>query len=175
MRSAHPIWCNWERTYNLPDSYTAILYYLVLMSEERLYTVIDQNLLVFSLRDLTSPIATYKIGCSCISGIIIDNRLYLGGRGQHYALHVFEVTTSLIEPLTPLTQIETKDWPNKLLKVGHEILMGESWGYLQVLDINTCNLTNTHYFKEGGSIHDIVPIDDTQYLLAAFSGILKIT
>jgi hypothetical protein len=58
--------------------------------------------------------------------------LRVNERSQHYTLHVYEVTNSLIKPLNLLIQIETKDLANKLMKVDHEILMIKSWGYLQV-------------------------------------------
>jgi hypothetical protein len=37
------------------------------------------------------------------------------------------------------------------------------------------NITRTHEFQEGFNISDIVAIDDTHYLLAAFGGLLKTT
>ena len=37
------------------------------------------------------------------------------------------------------------------------------------------NISSTHEFEEGDNIYDIVAIDDTQYLLAASSGLLKTT
>jgi hypothetical protein len=45
------------------------------------------------MSDLTYPIATYKLrGSLCYSGIIIDDRLYLGVNDK---LYVFKVTASL--------------------------------------------------------------------------------
>jgi hypothetical protein len=44
-----------------------------------------------------------------------------------------------------------------------------------VFDIKNSNITNTHKFKEGDDIRDIVAIDDTHYLLAADRGLLKTT
>ena len=41
--------------------------------------------------------------------------------------------------------------------------------------MKTSTITNTHYFTEGGSIYDIIAIDDTHYLLAADQGLLKTT
>ena len=56
----------------------------VYLSEERFYTEADKTLHVFSMSDLTSPIATYQLGHVCRSGIITDNHLYLvGGRKLH--------------------------------------------------------------------------------------------
>ena len=54
---------------------------------DRLYTEIDKTLLVYSMNDLSSSIATYPLGGSCYSGIISDNRLYLGGYDGK--LHVY--------------------------------------------------------------------------------------
>jgi hypothetical protein len=51
----------------------------VYLSEDRLYTVADQTLIVYSMSDHTSPIAGYLLGWGCRSGIIADNHLYLGG------------------------------------------------------------------------------------------------
>ena len=55
------------------------------------------------------------------------------------------------------------------------MILGENNGWLEVVDINTCNITSSHYFKEGSDIYDIIAIDDTQYLLAAYKGLLKTT
>ena len=88
---------------------------------DRLYTEVDKTLYVYSVGDLTSPSATYPLGVFCYSGFIIENRLYLGG---DYKLHIFEVTPSLTEPLTPVTQIPTKDYVNKILRVGDDLLLG---------------------------------------------------
>ena len=79
--------------------------YFVYLNGDRLYTEIDWNMYVYSLSDLSSPIATYPLGDRCESGIITDNHLYLGGIRK---LHVFEVTTSLTQPLIPVKVIDTK-------------------------------------------------------------------
>ena len=46
---------------------------------------------------------------------------------------------------------------------------------MQVVDINTAKINNTHKFKEGYNIYDIIATDDTHYLLAASDGLLKTT
>ena len=77
------------------------------------------------------------------------------------------MTSSLIEPLTPLIVIKTKDWVLKFLTVGNQLLLGGLVGYLQVVDINNYNITSTHKFTEGRVfIHDIVAIDQTHFLIA---------
>ena len=56
------------------------------------------------------------------------------------------------------------------------MLLGEFGGYLEVVDINNCNITSTHEFKEAGvCINDIAAFDDTHYLLATEGGLLKTT
>ena len=87
----------------------------------RLYTEVDKTLYVYSMGDLTSPSATYPLGDFIFSGLISDNRLYLGGE---YKLHIFEVTPSLTQPLTPVTEIPTKDFVFKILRVGDALLLG---------------------------------------------------
>ena len=74
------------------------LVYFVYLSGDRLYTAADLTLYVYSISDHTSPIATYQLGSGCFSGIIADNYLYIGGENE---LHVFEVTSSLTQPLIP--------------------------------------------------------------------------
>jgi hypothetical protein len=86
-----------------------------------LYTEADKTLYVCSVDDLTSPSATYPVGDWCYSALITENRLYLGGI---YKLHIFEVTPSLTQPLTPVTQIATKDIVYKILRVGDDLLLG---------------------------------------------------
>jgi hypothetical protein len=70
---------------------------------------------------LTSPCKTYPLSQHCYSALIIENRLYLGGV---YKLHIFEVTPSLTQPLTPVTQIPTKKSVLKILKVEDGLLLG---------------------------------------------------
>ena len=86
-----------------------------------MYTEADETLYVYSFSDLTSPSATYPLGDKCNSALITDNRLYLGGNNE---LHIFEVTPSLTEPLTPVTKIPTKSYVNKILRVGDDLLLG---------------------------------------------------
>ena len=88
---------------DLPESYKAVAF--VYLSGDRLYTAADKTLYVYSMSDHTSPIATYQLGGQCDSGIIADNHLYLGGE----KLHVFEVTTSLSQPLIPVKVIHTEE------------------------------------------------------------------
>ena len=109
---------------NLPESYQQV--WFVYLSEDRLYTAADETLYVYSMSDHTSPIATYQLGGGCYSGIMSDNYLYLGG----WKLHVFEVTTSLTQPLVPVKVINTDDQVKKILRVDSELILGESYGYL---------------------------------------------
>ena len=93
-------------------------------------------------------------------------------------LFVFEMTTSLTTPLIPVKAIDTKLCPYKILRAGHELILGGQYQYrgcLEVFDIETFSITHTHQFTEGGSINDIIAIDDTNYLLAAYNGLLKTT
>ena len=60
----------------LPDN--GVQVFFIYLSEYRLYTEADKILYVYSMSDLKSPIATYPLGGTCLSGMIIDNRLYLG-------------------------------------------------------------------------------------------------
>ena len=101
--------------------------YFVYLNGYRLYTERGKNLYVYSLSDPSSPIATYPLGGWCYSGIIAGNRLYLAGEKK---LHIFEViTTSSTQPLNPVTVIDTKDSVYKILRVGHELLLGQGYGY----------------------------------------------
>ena len=53
--------------------------------------------------------------------------------------------------------------------------MGEYKGWLEVLDIQTYNITSAHKFSKGDTIRDIIEIDDNHYFLAALNGLLKTT
>jgi hypothetical protein len=99
----------------------------VYLSGDKLYTAGDKTLFVYSMSDHTSPIATYQLGGDCYSGIIADNHLYMGGKEK---LHVFEVTTSISQPLIPVKVIEAKRWLLKILIVGYELILGEYDGWL---------------------------------------------
>ena len=83
---------------DLPESTNYVVF--VYLWGDRLYTEVDQTLRVYSVGDLSSPSASYPLGGFCSSGLITDNRLYLGGVSK---LHIFEVTPSLTEPLTRVT------------------------------------------------------------------------
>jgi hypothetical protein len=99
----------------------------VYLNGDRLYTERGENLYVYSLSDFSSPVATYPLGGGCSSGIITDNCLYLGGNKR---LHIFEViTTSSSQPLKLVTVIDTRHWVYKILRVGHELLLGQRNGY----------------------------------------------
>jgi hypothetical protein len=50
----------------------------VLLSEDRVYTALAKTLYVYSVRELTHPVATYPLGDYCFSALIFDYRLYLG-------------------------------------------------------------------------------------------------
>lgn len=123
--------------------------------------------------DPSSPIAAYPLGGTCWSGLVAENRLYLGGGSRK--LHVFDVTTSLAEPLKPVAVIDTEDYVTKVLRVGNQLLLGEWEGYLQVVSLGQPLITSTHKFTEGGDIHDMLPRDDTQFLLATAQGLLRTT
>jgi hypothetical protein len=86
-----------------------------------LYTEADETLYVYTLGDLIAPSATYPVDTYCYTGLISDNRLYLGGEEM---LQIFEVTPSLTEPLRLVTQIPTLQWVNKILRVGDDLLLG---------------------------------------------------
>jgi hypothetical protein len=138
-----------------------------------LYTEAGATLSVYSVSDPTSPVVIYQIDVGyCRSGIIADNHLYLGGCEK---VRVYKVTTDFTQPLILVKEVQTKQLVYKLLRVGNEILLGESIGYLEVFDIETSSITHTHEFTEAGSINDIIPIDATHYLLAANEGLLKTT
>jgi hypothetical protein len=104
---------------DLPETpyYVSFLY----LWGDRLYTEVDETLYVYSVGDLTSPSATYPLGDFCYSGLITENRLYLGGIRK---LLIFEVTPSLTEPLTPVTQIPTKSYVLKILRADDDLLLG---------------------------------------------------
>jgi hypothetical protein len=109
----------------LPESDNIV--YFVYLSGDRLYTSADETLYVYSMIDHTSPIATYQLSKRCLSGIIADNHLYMGGKEK---LHVFEVTTSISQPLIPVKVIDAKRWLLKILRVGNELILGEYDGWL---------------------------------------------
>jgi hypothetical protein len=55
------------------------------------------------------------------------------------------------------------------------LLLGEYKGWLQVVDLKIFDFTSSRLFEEGDDIYDIAAIDDTQFLLATFKGLLKTT
>ena len=105
---------------NLPESKYGVSF--VYLWGDRVYTEADETLYVYSLSNLTSPSATYPLD-KCYSALITENRLYLGGACK---LHIFEVTPSLTEPLTPVLKIPipTMSIVAKILRVGDDLLLG---------------------------------------------------
>jgi hypothetical protein len=93
------------------------------------------------LSDLAYPIATYKVLDGCCSVIKAEKYLYLGGEKN---LHIFEVTTSLIQPLIPIKVINTESLAFKILRVGDKLILAEVFGYLEVFDINNSSIIHTH-------------------------------
>ena len=75
---------------------------------------------MYLLSDLASPKATYPVASECLSGKIIDDCLYLGGRN----LSVYKVNDSLTDPLTLVTVIITKRGINAILSVRNYLLLG---------------------------------------------------
>ena len=90
--------------------------YFVYLSGEKLYSAAARTLHVYLLSEITSHIATYSLSDTCRSGMISDNRLYIGG--VEY-LKIYELKTSLTQPLAPVPQITTKNSVYKILRVGH--------------------------------------------------------
>jgi len=97
---------------DLESGYVSFVY----LSGDKLFTAEGRNLYVYLVSDTTSPIATYSLSDKCLSGMIFDDRLYLGG--SRY-LKIFDVTSSLTEPLTPAIEIATEKLVFKILRVGH--------------------------------------------------------
>lgn len=101
---------------------------MVLLSGERLFTSADKNLYVYSLSDLSSPIATYDLLDAGWSGIIVDNILLVDG--DSFKIMVYEISTSITVPLKQIAIIETIDTIRKVLKVGQELVLGCFNGYI---------------------------------------------
>jgi hypothetical protein len=124
----------------LPESDDKVNF--VYLCGDRLYTEAGATLSVYSVSDPTSPVVIYQTYVGyCNSGIISDNHLYLGGCEK---VRVYKVTTDFTQPLILVKVVETESWVHKLLRVGHEILLGEYKGYLEVFDIETSSITHTH-------------------------------
>ena len=119
------------------------------LSGDKLYTSVDKTLYVYLVSDINFPIATYSLSNRCSSGMISDNRLYLSGNPF---LKIFDLTTSLSQPLSPVKEIKTKSIVFKILRAGHSLLLGELSGWFEIFDINTLNITSTHKFEEAYSI-----------------------
>ena len=126
------------------------------------------------MSDLTSPISTYDLPGWSFSGLIDDNCLFLGSSNQ---IIVFEISTSLTEPLKRLAIIETSEiFTFTMMKWGTNIILGECNGYLQVFDIQNLKITHTQQFEEIGAIFDFIANQDSeQLLLAGDEGVLKAT
>jgi hypothetical protein len=83
---------------------------------------------VYSLSDLSFPNATYDLLDAGWSGIIVDNILLVDG--DSFKIMVYEICTSITVPLKQIAIIETIDTIRKVLKVGHELVLGCLNGYI---------------------------------------------
>ena len=57
---------------------------------------------------------------------------------------MFEVTTSLTQPIVLVDVIYTLGAVFKILRVRNELILGERSGYLEVFEIETSRITHTH-------------------------------
>jgi hypothetical protein len=69
------------------------------------------------------------------------------------------VTQSLFKPLTLLKKIQTAGICRKILRMGHELVLGGIKGSLEVFDISTATITHSCCIREDSNIFDIVAID----------------
>jgi hypothetical protein len=71
------------------------------------------------MSDLTSPIATYDLPSNCYSGIIAERCLFLGVKdGNSNYIIVYEISTSVTEPLIKLYRIQARSDIFKMMNVG---------------------------------------------------------
>ena len=83
--------------------------------------------------------------------------------------------TSLTEPLKFFKEIQTKESIFYTFRNGHELMLVEYDGLLEVFDIISATITHSFQIKKLPPINDIVAINETHYLLASFNGLLKST
>jgi hypothetical protein len=73
---------------------------MVYLDGDRLYTEVDDNLKVYLINNMEKPIACYKLNGESFSCLVTENRLYINGSKHGVTiLHIFEVSTSLTQPL----------------------------------------------------------------------------
>ena len=56
---------------------------------------------------------------------------------------IYEISTSITEPLKKSATIINTEKIFKMIKVGHELVLGEKDGYLEVFDIKMFKITHT--------------------------------
>ena len=98
---------------------------MVCLDKDRLYTEFNEVLHVYLINDLTSPIATYRLNGRSSSCLVANNRFYLNG-GE--TLHVFDVSTSLTQPLVEVSQITLaeNEEVRKIVRAGRKLILGMS-------------------------------------------------
>ena len=114
---------------------------IVCLDRDRLYIELDKFLHVHVINRLRSPIAAYPLNGHFSSCLVDGNRLYLNA-GE--TLHVFEVSTSLTQPLLEVSQIPVPEKVNKIVKSGYKLFLAMSGGTLSVLDSLTCVFIHSH-------------------------------
>ena len=83
--------------------------------------------------------------------------------------------TSLTEPLKFVTEIQTKSKVYHIFRNGHELLLSEYHGWLELFDIISATISHTWQLNEIHYIQAFEAIDKSKYLLASTRGLLKFT
>ena len=99
---------------------------------------------MYLLKALESPVARYQLKGQSFSCLVAENRLFVSGG---YTLHVFKVKASSNEPLEFVTKIIMSSYPQKIARIGSELVLGIDDGTLSLLDIESCEITHSHKFK----------------------------
>jgi len=77
-------------------------------------------------------------------------------------MHIFKVDVKAQLPIHSLLKhYKTKSIVNKMIRSANMLLLGEDYGYLQLVDLTNNNITSTHSFEENvEQIRDIIILTD---------------
>ena len=141
---------------------------MVLISGDRLYSIVDTTLKVWDLSNnnqvVVSEAQLDEVQTAHSCGAKINSDLFISA---YKTLYIFKDSQE-----TPLTLVT--DWIRKMYIHNNRLVLGGFEGNLSVVNIHSLETESVHLFEQSDSIRDIIALPDSRYLLAAVRGLLLV-
>lgn len=132
---------------------------MVLITGERLYSIVDTVLKVWDLSNNNQVVVCeaqldeVQTAHSC--GAKINSDLFVSA---YKTLYIFK--DSQETPLTLVKKVEFTDWIRKIYIHNDRLVLGGFEGQLSVVNINSLETESVHLFDQSDSIRDIIALPD---------------